>query len=285
MAIGEMPKRPYKDDVMLSVIGLGGVVLMGESQNEADRLVAEAVKQGVNYFDVAPTYGDAEERLGPALEPYREGVFLACKTTKRDAKGAREELERSLQRLRTEIVDLYQFHGIGSMQDVEQILAPDGAGEAFLEARRRGRVRYLGFSAHAEEPALALMDRFPCDSVLFPINYVCYAHGSFGSRVLEHARRKGMARLAIKALARTRRGKGDDKAFPKCWYRPVSEPDAAKQALRFTLSQDVTAAVPPGDPSLYRLCLSLAPECTPLTPQEQTALLASAKDIAPIFPH
>ena len=130
---------------------------------------------------------------------------------------------------------------------------------------------------------MALMDRFPCDSVVFPVNYVCYGHGGFGSRVLEHARQKGIARVAIKALALTRRAKGDDGAHPKCWYRPVSDPGLARQALRFTLSEDITATIPPGDPTLYEMCLRLAPECTPLTPQERVELLASAREVAPIF--
>jgi aryl-alcohol dehydrogenase-like predicted oxidoreductase len=279
----QLPKRRYKGDVELSVIGLGGVVLNGLPQEEADRIVSDSVARGVNYFEVAPTYGDAEERLGPALEPYRDGVFLACKTVQRDAEGVRDELARSLDRLRTDHVDLYQFHGVRSMEDVEQVLGPGGAGEAFLEARERGRARYLGLSAHAEEAAIALMDGFPCDSVLFPINYVCMANGGFGSRVLEHARRNGIARLAIKSLAFTRRVEGDDKAYPKCWYRPVSDPDTAERALRFTLSEDVTATIPPGDPGLYELCLRLATRFTPLSPDERTALLASAREVAPIF--
>lgn len=121
-----LAKRPYNHDVSLSVIGFGGVVVMGMEQREADRTVSEAIERGVNYFDVAPAYGDgeAEQKPGPALEPYRREVFLACKTGRRDAEGARQELERPLQRLRTDHFDLYQFHTVGSMKDVEQILGP-----------------------------------------------------------------------------------------------------------------------------------------------------------------
>ncbi|MGB9605523.1 MAG: aldo/keto reductase, partial [Bryobacteraceae bacterium] len=104
---GPLPRRRYRDDVELSIVGFGGIMLVGMEQAEANRLVAEAVDRGVNYFDVAPSYGDgeAETKLGPALEPYRKQVFLACKTQHRDAAGARRELGQSLRRLRTDHFD------------------------------------------------------------------------------------------------------------------------------------------------------------------------------------
>jgi len=264
-------------------VGLGGVVVWGLEQEEANRLVAESVERGVNYFDVAPTYGDAELKLGPALEPYRDDVFLACKTTRRDASGAQEELEDSLRRLRTDHLDLYQFHAVSTMEDVEQILAPGGASEVFLKAREQGKVRFLGLSAHAEEPAIALLDRFECDSVLFPVNFVCYAQGNFGPRLLQHAKEKGVARLALKALCHGAWRKGETRSYPKCWYRPVSAPSLARQALRFTLSEGVTAAIPPGDEGLYRMALRLASDLPPLSAKERREILAGTEGVEPIF--
>src|SRR5687768_4527553 len=107
----------------LSVIGFGGIVVTDVPQSEANQRVASAIERGVTYFDVAPSYGDAEERLGPALEPHREGVFLACKTGERDAAGVRRELEQSLRRLRTDHVDLYQLHAVTTLEDVERVFA------------------------------------------------------------------------------------------------------------------------------------------------------------------
>jgi predicted aldo/keto reductase-like oxidoreductase len=97
----ELPKRRYKDDVKLSTIGFGGIIMMDLEQDHANHVVADAIERGVNYFDVAPSYGngEAEEKLGIALERRRENVFLACKAEKRDAEGAREQLETSLRRL------------------------------------------------------------------------------------------------------------------------------------------------------------------------------------------
>src|SRR5208283_2522391 len=116
---------------------------------EASRRVAAAYDRGVNYFDCAPSYfnGEAELKLGEALKPYRNKVFLAEKTGHRDAKGSREELERTLQRFHTDHVDLYQFHAVSSMDDVDKILMPAGAAETFFAARKEGKALHLGFSA------------------------------------------------------------------------------------------------------------------------------------------
>ena len=200
----KLPQRTYGDTgERLSIIGLGGTAVSGVEQEHANRLVAEAVEKGVNYFDVAPSYGDAELKLGPALEPYRKNVFLACKTEQRTRDGAAAELAGSLQRLRTDHVDLYQLHAISDMQkDVDTAFGKDGAMEAFLEAKKQGRVRYIGFSAHSEEAALAAMDRYDFDSILLPINFATFYKSNFGPRVMEAAKSKGVARLALKALAK-----------------------------------------------------------------------------------
>jgi predicted aldo/keto reductase-like oxidoreductase len=201
-----IPHRHFRQDVQLSIIGFGGIVVVGQAQAEANREVARSIDCGVNYFDVAPTYGkgEAEEKLGIALQPYRKKVFLACKTQKRDAVGARRELENSLKVLKTDHFDLYQLHAMSKMEDVDAVLGTGGALEVFLKAREEGKVRFLGFSAHNEEVALRLLDKFPFDSVLFPINYVCMAQGHFGPRLLAKAKEKNVARLALKALAYTR---------------------------------------------------------------------------------
>jgi len=282
----EIPKRVYKDGVHLSVIGYGGIVVVGQEQEAANRSVAGAFDRGVNYFDVAPSYGDgeAEEKLGPALEPYRKQSFLACKTEARDAAGAQVEFERSLKRLRTDYLDLYQHHAVTKMEEVEKILAPGGALEFYRRAKDEGRVRFLGFSAHSEEAALALMDAFDYDSILFPVNYVCWEKGSFGPSVLARAEEKGMARLALKALAYTPWENWNSRTYTKCWYEPIDERDLALRALRFTLGEGVTAAIPPGDERIFELALSLAADAIePLSDLERQSLLASADQVKPIF--
>src|SRR5579871_5428020 len=171
----------------LSIVGLGGVVFVGLSQSESDAIVAEAVDRGVTYFDVAPSYGheqETEKRLGPALKPYRDQAFLACKTGQRKKEGAAMELRRSLQHLQTDHVDLYQLHAITTVEDVETAFGPDGAMEAFVEAQQAGLVRHIGFSAHSVEAALLAMDKFDFASALFPINFVTYYVGNFGPQII-----------------------------------------------------------------------------------------------------
>jgi len=283
-----LARRPYKDGIKLSIIGCGGIVLVGQEQEAANTEVAESIDRGVNYFDVAPSYGkgEAERKLGPALKPYRDNVFLAEKTGKRDAESARLELEKSLKTLQTDHFDLYQFHAVTSLEQVEQILRPGGAMETFVKAREQGKIRYIGFSAHHQEAAIKLLDSFAFDSVLFPINYVCFAQGSFGPGLLAKAKEKKVAVLALKALAFTPwAGKQDRQgtSSPKCWYRPIHNYEQARSALRFALSEEITAAIPPGDERIYRLALDIAAGFKRLSSAERKRLLASADSVKPIF--
>lgn len=283
----KLPQRAYGDTgERLSIIGFGGIVVSGVEQEHANRVVAEAVEKGVNYFDVAPTYGDAEIKLGPALEPYRKDVFLACKTTERTKEGAAAELAESLKRLRTDHLDLYQLHAISDVdKDVETAFGKGGAMEVLLDAKKQGRVRYLGFSAHSEEAALAAMERCDFDSVLFPINFATFYEGNFGPRVIEAARSKGVARLALKAMAKQQWPENDPlrKQYPKCWYQPLIDRKEAKLALYFTLSQPVTAAIPPGEESLFRLALDLAMGFRPVSQKEKETLRQMAHSLNPVF--
>ena len=109
-------------------------------------------------------------------------------------------------------------------------------------------MRFVGFSAHSVEAALAMMDRMRFDSVLFPVNFVLYAKGDFGPRVLEKASQLNVARLAVKAMALGPWSRHEKHDYPNCWYRPAVDPELARQAFRFALSEDVTAVLPPGDP-------------------------------------
>jgi aryl-alcohol dehydrogenase-like predicted oxidoreductase len=281
----QIPRRKYKDGTDLSILGLGGMLLVGMEQREANSIVAEALDQGINYFDVAPFYGSgqAEQRMGPALASHRDGIFLACKTLERSAQGAREELEQSLRHLRTDHLDLYQFHAVSDLEEVNEIFAPGGALEAFLLAREQGKIRHMGFSAHSVEAALAMFDRFRFDSVLFPVNFICYARGNFGPQVVARTKESGAAILAIKAMAHGPWRKGEMRKYPNCWYRPIEDRELARKALRFTLSEGATAAVPPGDERLFRMALELAHDLLPMGAEERKDLLAGTRGLRPLM--
>jgi aryl-alcohol dehydrogenase-like predicted oxidoreductase len=278
-------QRLYREGVHLSIIGLGGMTLVGMEQKRVESLISESIERGINYFDVAPFYGDgeAEKKMGAAIAPHRRKLFLACKTLERSAKGAMKELEQSLRHLRTDRFDLYQFHAVSSVEEVDEIFAAGGAVEAFDRAMKQGKIRFIGFSAHSVEAALAMLDRFRFDSVLFPVNFVNYARGNFGPQVVEKAKKLDVARLAIKAMAHGPWKKSEKRNYPNCWYRPIDQPELARQALRFTLSEDVTAAIPSGDERLFRMALELAPDLPPMSPEERRELLSSARSLRPLM--
>ena len=270
----------------LSVVGFGAIVFVGEDENFARDTVARSVDSGVNYFDMGPAYckGEAEERGGPVMEPYRDKIFLAEKTGKRTKAEAASELRQSLKRMRTDHFDLYQFHAVTTMEDVETIVGPGGALEAFVEAREQGLVRYLGFSAHTEEAALALMDHYDFDSILFPVNYVTWHQGHFGPSVLARAQAREMGILALKTLAKTPWTDGVEHNWKKPWYSPVDTYDEARTALRWTLSRPVTSCVSPGHAEFLWWMIEAEKELRPLMEGEENAIAASAEGIEPIFP-
>lgn len=282
---GKIEKRSLgRTGEMLSMIGFGGIVVKDATTEEASTVVKLAIDSGINYFDVAPSYGNAELMLGPALEPYRRNVFLACKTGKRTKAESRIELEQSLKNLRTDHVDLYQFHAMRTMEEVEKIFGQDGAMETFLEARKEGKIRFIGFSAHSVEAAMALMARFDFDTILFPTNFTTWNAGNFGPQVLARAKEKKMGILALKAMAKGPWPEGADRSkYSKCWYEPLSNKEDIRMGLRFTLSHPVTAAIPPGEAELFRMALSVSDSLTPLTSDELKAIKERALRGTPIF--
>jgi aryl-alcohol dehydrogenase-like predicted oxidoreductase len=282
---GKLEKRSLgRTGRMLSVIGFGGIVVMNTTSEEASKYVKMAIDAGVNYFDVAPSYGNAEIMLGTALELYRPDVFLACKTTERTKEGSRAELEQSLKRLRTDHFDLYQLHAMTSMEDVKKVMGKGGAMETFIEAKKEGKIKHIGFSAHSVEAAMALMDQFDFDTILYPVNYTTWYAGNFGPQVLARAQEKKMGILALKAMAKGPWPQGANRSqYPKCWYEPLSNKEDARMGLRFTLSHPVTAAIPPGDGNLFKLALELRENLKPLKKEEVEAIKTKALSGQPLF--
>lgn len=266
---GEIEKRTLgKTGLKLSILGFGGIVVMDASPDEAAERVSEAINNGINYFDVAPTYGDAEVKLGPALQPYRKNIYLGCKTTQRSAEAARKELEQSLENLRTDYFDLYQLHAVTTLAEVNQIFDKNGAFETFLAAKEEGLIKHIGFSAHSVEAAIELMNRFDFDTIMFPVSASSWYAGNFGPQVLQRAHDKNMGILALKAMAKGPWPEGTINKIPKCWYQPMSSPEEALSGLRFTLSHPVTLAIPPGNEDLFRLALQQIKKFKPLEADE-----------------
>lgn len=282
----QLPRRSLgKSGEKLSVIGFGAIMLNDNPQDFANEMVAKAWEMGCNYYDVAPGYGNAESKLGPALRPYRKDAFLACKTGQKEAAGAERELANSLKLAETEWFDLYQLHALSSVADVERCFAPGGVMEVVRKAKADGRIRYAGFSAHSVDAALLAMSQYDFDSVMFPINFAAWQSGDFGPQVYQKAIEKGMGIIALKAMAMTRLKDGEEKYDKNMWYRPVQDEETMKIALKFTLSKEITAAIPPGNSVLFLKAIEFMKDFKSITTGESLMLAELAKVTEPIFRH
>ena len=282
--IGNLPRRILgKTGEELSIVGFGGVALKNNGQEFANNLIKAAYNAGINYFDVSPRYGDAQERMGPALKEYRNKVFLACKTKFRDKKGAEEDLHNSLKLLKTGHFDLYQFHMVSNLEEVDQIFGPDGAMETFLKAKKEGKIKHIGFSAHDEQAALKMMELFEFETILYPINCACWKNANFGPMVYETAKSQNMGVLAIKAVAKQRAPKAE-RIYPNMFYNPFSEDDEIDNALRFTLSKDITATVHAGDSYFMKKTLDFVRRHKTIEAPDDNAINKMVEGVIPVFP-
>ena len=261
-------------DIMISRISYGGIVSAGfydnvsypsEGQEASDRYVAWALDHGVNYFDVAPGYGNAQDQLGISLESYRKDVSLACKTAFRDKENAEKDLERSLKLLKTDYFDVYQLHGVSSMDEVQQAFGPGGVMEMMQTLKERGIARYVGFTAHSEEAALKMLDLFPFDSVLFPFNWFMNMEHGMGNQLLAVLKERGIGILCMKAFIERRWKAGEDRScFPKSWCKPINtdeEPEFGIAAMKYALSLGVDTLIPPGNFKSFSFAVDHIEEC------------------------
>ena len=302
----ELPQRTLgRTDMKVSVIGFPGLAVARHEQKECNKIVHDAFRRGVNCFDVAPAYGNgaAEIKLGIGLQGIdRSRYYLACKTKMRDKAGAREELERSLRRLKTDYFDIYQLHVLKRPEEVDEALGPDGAIQTMLKAKEEGKVRYLGFSAHTSKAALKAMKQFRFDTVMFPINFVEYFTLGFGKAVLQLAEKQGVGVLAIKQMSRGAWPQGVERTR-QWWYRTVEDRKEIDLAVRFTLSRPGVAVGftpafadlldkaikagcsyrPPSEAELKQL-EKLAGTCESLFRRHQQAVAHGAPPCGPIHP-
>ncbi len=270
----------------VSVVAFPGLALTKCDQERGTAALHAAFEQGVNYFDVAPNYGngDAEIKMGVGLQGLDRGkYFLACKTHKRDKEAARFELERSLGRLKTDHFDLYQLHHLVTPEEVEKALGADGAMAAILKAKEQGKVKYIGFSAHTTKGALAAMKGFKFDTVMFPINFVEFYNRGFGREVLALANEQGAGVIAIKPLSWGQFPK-DKPRNRDWWYESVEDPRSVQLALRFSLSQQgVAAAVPTSFVELFEKAVEAARDLKPLDDAAVARLREMAANRSSIF--
>jgi aryl-alcohol dehydrogenase-like predicted oxidoreductase len=267
-ATGEVPRRPLgRTGVLVSALTLGGAHLgrLG-SETDAVRIVHEALDAGISFMDNAWEYynGRTEEWMGNALEGRRDKAFLMTKVCShgRDKKVAMEQLEQSLRRLRTDYLDLWQIHEVIYEDDPDRHFAPGGAVEALLEAKRQGKVRFVGFTGH-KDPAIhlkMLAHKFPFDTCQLPLNVFDGTYRSFEQQVLPELTRQGIAPLAMKALS------GNGESIRQGIV-------TAEEALRYVLSLPVATVVSGMDSrEVLQQNLAIVRRFTPMTPQEMASL-------------
>ena len=230
-------RRPFGRTNHSSTVTLfGAAALARASQADADRALELLLRHGVNHIDTAARYGDSELRIAPWMARHRKDFFLATKTGSRTAPEAREDIHRSLERLRVDHVDLIQLHSLGHPDDWEQAFGPGGALEAAIEAREQGLARFIGVTGHGWTIAAMhrrSLARFDFDSVLLPYNFFMAQDERYRrsfEEVLSICRERQVAVQLIKSIARGPWATTD--RTHTTWYQPFEEPaDLEGQAL------------------------------------------------------
>lgn len=265
----------------------GGAGLGNVTQDTADRAMEQIIEAGVNHIDVAASYGEAELRVGPWMARERRRFFLGSKTGERQQQPAWDQLQRSLERLQTNHLDLWQIHAVTRMDELEQALAPGGVIDAMLDAREKGLTKFIGITGHGNDaPAIFLeaLRRFDFDSVLFPINFVQYAIPEYrrnAQALIAECRKRNVGTLIIKAI-----GRGVWRDAPhtsNTWYVPFTDPAQIQQGVNFSLSQDVTGLCTAGDVNILPLFLNACENFTPMSADAQQALIATADQYESVF--
>ena len=265
----------------------GAAALGRVSQEKADAALELLLRHGVNHIDVAASYGDAELRIGPWMAEHRGRFFLATKTGERTADGARAELERSLQRLQVDAVDLIQLHNLVEEDEWAAALGPGGALDALVQARDEGLVRFIGVTGHGTRIAAMhrrSLERFRFDAILLPYSFVAMQDAAYRADVeplLETCAARGVAVQTIKAVAR-RRWPADHDGPRFSWYEAIRDDAALARAVGWVLADDRVFLNTTSDLTLLAAVLDAAAD--PVRPSvEELRADLDALDVRPLF--
>lgn len=283
-----MEKRRFGRTGHLSTVAVFGAAAFWDvSQAQADETLAVLQAHGVNHIDVAPQYGLAEERVGHWMMDHRSKFFLGCKTLERTRDGAWAELHRSLEKLQTDHLDLYQLHSVSTPEDMQAIFTPDGALQALIDAREAGLTAHLGITIHGlSAPALAMeaLDRFDFDTVLFPLNATLFAYGSYREealRLIDRCKAADVGVFTIKAA--TKAPWGDRPKTNTTWYEPYTELPDLQKAVDFALSHDITGICTAGDVTVLPNQLQACEHFKPMQPEVMAQMIDEQQGAAQIF--
>ena len=283
-----METRRFGRTGHLSTIAIFGAAAFWEiSQADADKVMEQVIEAGINHIDVAPSYGQAEQRVGPWMPRERKRFFLGCKTMERTKAGAWDEMQRSLKLLQTETFDLYQCHAITTLEELDAITMKGGALEAFAQARQRGLIKFIGITGHgvnAPQIYLEALRRFDFDSVLFPLNFVQMANPEFRKyteELIATCKAKDVSTMVIKTITKAPWGERPHTA--NTWYEPFDQMDELQRAVNFALSYEVTGLCTAGDTRILPMVLKACADFKPLHNSEMEEMIQSAKKFEPLF--
>jgi predicted aldo/keto reductase-like oxidoreductase len=265
-----------------SVLIYGAAALGEADQDTADASIRLALDAGINHFDVAASYGDAELRLGPWMPEIRDRIFLATKTGLRDRDEAWAQINRSLERLRTDHVDLIQVHAVGDLPELDLVTRPGGSLEAVVRAREEGLAGAVGITGHGHDaPAthLEALGRFPFDTVLSPLNWVLAqdpAYLAAYQALVAEVQAQDAGLMIIKSAARRNWPEPVEHTYTT-WYEPFDDQDPITAAVAWVLSHaEVTGIATPGDVRLLPLVIEAERRLGEVTPSDAEAVLARA---------
>lgn len=267
----------------------GSWALSKATQAEADRILNMLLAYGVNHIDTAPMYGNAEKCIGSWMEQHRDDFFLATKSRKRTYKGAWEDLQCSLSRLRADYVDLWQLHGLTNPAGWKKAMGPEGALEAFVEARDEGLVRFLGVTGHGDKvPAMhkRSLKRFDFDTVMLPYNYLLMQNPGYAADFNELAglcRTRNVAVQTMKCLARWP-CRGRSKMYNTYFYEPLESQDAIDQAVHWSLGFPDSFLITVGDMQLLPKMLDAANRFEKRPSDREMSAIVDEFDVQQIFP-
>jgi aryl-alcohol dehydrogenase-like predicted oxidoreductase len=265
-----------------SVLIYGAAALGAVDQDVADQSIQLALDAGINHFDVAAGYGDAELRLGPWMPRIRDRIFLATKTDRRDAEGAWAQINHSLERLRTDRVDLIQIHSVGDLADLDRATGAGGVLEAVVRARDEGLADAVGITGHGHQaPAthLEALRRFPFETVLSPLNYVLSRDPDYlrdYQALVAEVRAQDAGLMIIKSASRRNWPAGDEHQYTT-WYEPFDDQERISAAVAWVLSHpEVTGIATPGDVRLLPMVVAAERQAASLSAAEAEQVLARA---------
>lgn len=265
----------------------GAAALSRVTQAEADRALEVLLRYGINHIDVAASYGDAELRVGPWMPEHRQRFFLATKTGERTYAGARDQLHRSLERLRVDSVDLIQLHNLAQPDEWETAMGPSGALEALIEARQQGLVRFIGVTGHGigiAQTHLRSLDRFDFDSVLLPFSYILMRNPAYAAdfeALYARCQERNIAMQTIKAI--TRAPWDERPADAPTWYAPLTEQADVDRAAQWVLGRPQVFLNTAGDLSLLPKVLEAADRFTHAPSEDEMAALVTTREMQPLF--